>query len=136
MPAKEYLNRARDISQQIKVLKKRIEELRALERSIPGPNYDQIVVDRTRSYEAPFVKYIFKRMEAEEKLKELEEELIEVKNEIAVSISELECPIQQRLLRLRYLDFMTWTDISKAMNYGLDNIYRLHRESLLRIKYE
>ena len=133
MTVKEYLSRALEIKKKIKLLYQRIAELRALESSVPGVNYDQEVVDRTRSLEAPFVKYIFKRIETEEIVKAEEAKLIEVKKEIASTISEVESPVHQQLLRLRYLDFETWSDISGIMGYTKDNVYKLHRQALEKI---
>lgn len=133
MTAKEYLNRARELNYKIKLLYNRIDELKALEASVPGCNFDAVVVDKTRDLEAPFVKYIYKRMETEELVKKEEARLIEVTNEIASTISEVESPTHQQLLRLRYLDFMTWNDIASEMGYSLDNVYKLHRQSLKKI---
>lgn len=133
MTAKEFLNRARQLTHQIKLLYNRIEELKALETSIPGPNYDQEVVDKSRSLEAPFLKYLYKRIETEELVKAEEERLVGVLQEIGSVIAEVENPTHQQLLRLRYLDFFNWNDIASEMGYSKDNVYKLHRQALEKI---
>ena len=133
MTAKEFLNRARQLTHKIKLLYNRIEELKALETSIPGPNYDQEVVDKSRSLEAPFLKYLYKRIETEELVKAEEERLVGVLQEIGSVIAEVENPTHQQLLRLRYLDFFNWNDIASEMGYSKDNVYKLHRQALEKI---
>lgn len=56
--------------------------------------------------------------------------LVDLKAEIysvVQSIENVEC---RTLLELRYLSFMRWEEIAVQLNYGMENIYRLHRKAL------
>ena len=66
--------------------------------SIPGPCYDKIGTNPSPNFDAPFVKWIYRRIDAEAELKELEENATKVKMEIEDSISKLNDPDMERIL--------------------------------------
>ncbi len=58
--------------------------------SIFSPCFDEPFVDYTPSYEAPFVRWLFKKAEAEEELAELEKKAIKIKLELESVIATVE----------------------------------------------
>ena len=60
--------------------------------------------------------------------------LVDLKREIVRVICSVDNPEYQTLLEKRYLCFMSWEQIAVEMNYGIDNIFRLHRKALAEVK--
>ncbi len=56
--------------------------------------------------------------------------LVDLKQEIVAVIKAVNNYEYQMLLELRYLCFKTWEQIAVEMNYGIDNIYKLHTKAL------
>ncbi len=59
--------------------------------------------------------------------------LVDLKAEIysvVQAINNVEC---RTLLELRYLSFMRWEEIAVKLNYGMENVYRLHRKALAMV---
>ncbi len=56
--------------------------------------------------------------------------LVDLKAEIYSVIRAIDNVECQTLLELRYLSFMRWEEIAVQLNYGMENIYRLHRKAL------
>ena len=66
-----------------------------------------------------------------EEVKKLKSKL----RKIETAISALEDIKQRRVLSFRYLDGMSYTDISERMHYSLERIYQLHREAIKNLKF-
>lgn len=56
--------------------------------------------------------------------------LVDLKAEIYSVIRAIDNVECQTLLELRYLSFMRWEEIAVELNYGMENVYRLHRKAL------
>ena len=69
MKAKKYLQQIQRLSNHIERLKDEAREYERLANSVPGQTFDRERVDCTRNLEAPFVKWIYKKIEKEEPLK-------------------------------------------------------------------
>ena len=130
----EYLSRAHWIKVKIEKLKTLLEEYRMKAGSIPGPNYDREIVDHTRNLEAPFVKWIYKSIETEEKIKKLEEELPKVEGEIIDLIDTLQNLDYRLVLVYRYLNWMSWDEIAHKMYYSNPTIRRWHSLAIEELK--
>jgi len=59
--------------------------------------------------------------------------LIETEKHIALTIEQIKDTDCQYVLSQRYLSFKTWPEIADSMNYGLDNVYRIHRKALSQV---
>ena len=57
-------------------------------------------------------------------------ELVDLKKEIMDSIKGVADPELQLILELRYLNYMSWEQIAAELGFGIDNVFRLHREAL------
>ena len=49
-------------------------------------------------------------------------------------IKAVESTELQTVLELRYLSYMRWEEIAIELGYGIDNVFRLHRNALDEIK--
>ena len=95
MTNKEFLQKPMRIQKRIDALILQKQSFEELANSIPGGNYDQPVVQKTRSQQAPFIKWIDKIMEVEKKIDELTAEYEKAKEEVLAAIYELSNPDYQ-----------------------------------------
>lgn len=59
--------------------------------------------------------------------------LVNLKVEIYSVVQAIENVECRTLLELRYLSFMRWEEIAVKLNYGIENVYRLHRKALAMV---
>ena len=57
-------------------------------------------------------------------------ELVDLKKETMDCIKQVDDPELQRILELRYLNYVGWEQIAGDLGYGIDNVFRLHRKAL------
>jgi len=126
MTAKEYLSRYHKMVTQIKSMKLEVVEFKRLANSLPSMNFDSIRVDETKKHEAPFIKWIDKIIDKELHIRKLEERLPIVKSEIIQTIDSLENPDLKRLLIFRYIDSLSWNEISNQMFVSTSTLKRRH----------
>lgn len=145
MTAKEYLSKGRELYFKIKNHELIIENLKRLEQSIPTPQFDQEVVDHTRSFKAPFEKWIIMRIDWENTVKKEKEKLVKIQKEVAEVIMRIDDISYQSILMLRYVEFKNWTDIATELSFSNSYVYKLHGKALLlltipkedsRVEYE
>lgn len=117
--------------------KARLEELIVhydrMSLSVPGPNYDREVVDGTKSHDAPFVKWVYKKIEAEEVLKNVILRIDEKKRELDDTLDAIDDEMAM-VIRYRYIIKEDWDDIAKHMNYAISTVYKLHAKGLDMLK--
>lgn len=128
MKARDYLGQAFRLDQRIN---SKIEQVRSLNdlaakctstiTGMPGnPNKGKDSIG----------DIIAKIVDLQEEINRDIDALVDLKAEIYSvirAINNVEC---QTLLELRYLSFMRWEEIAVQLNYGMENIYRLHRKAL------
>ena len=56
--------------------------------------------------------------------------LVELKKDIIRRVKAVESAELQTILELRYLSYMRWEEIAIELGYGIDNVFRLHRNAL------
>ena len=59
--------------------------------------------------------------------------LVDLKREIVSVIKSIENLEYQTLLEKRYLCFLPWEQIAVDMNYGIDNVFKLHKKALAQV---
>lgn len=114
--------------------KELIDYYEQMSHTLGGSDYSHERVDCTRNLEAPYVRWIFKRIEAEEKLKEMESALVVKVDELATLIDQLENVDYKKILTYRYVLDTDWYDMPSVLNYSSSTIYRLHRLALIELK--
>ena len=132
MTTKTYLGQARFLDMRIKSKIQQIDSLRELATSCTAvlsdmpknPNLGSSKVERC----------VLKIIEVQEGLKDDINELVELKKDIIRRIKAVESTELQTILELRYLSYMRWEEIAIELGYGIDNVFRLHRNALDEIK--
>lgn len=130
MDVKEYLCRYHETEEKIQKLQQIVAEYLRLANTIPGVNLDQIRVDGTRKLDAPFEKWILRALDDELLIEELKRQLPRIKCEIISLIDELEDKEYKMVLIHRYIDWLSWTDISQKLYYSPSKIRRTHDKAL------
>lgn len=133
MDVKEYLCRYHVTEEKILKLQQIVAEYLRLANTIPGVNLDQIRVDGTRRLDAPFEKWILKALDDELLIEELKKQLPLIKCEIISLIDELEEKEYKMILIHRYIDWLSWTEISQKLYYSSSKIRRMHDKALEEI---
>ena len=130
MDAKGYLSRYHYLEIDIKHMQDEVAEYKRLANSIPGMSFDSIRVDGTKTHDAPFTKWIYTAMEKELQLADLIKRLQTVKCEIISVIDELEDAELKRLLIYRYIDWLSWNEISHNLFVSISTVKRWHKIAL------
>lgn len=134
MTNKEFLQKPMRIQKRIDALILQKQSFEELANSIPSGNYDQPVVQKTRSQQAPFLKWIDKIMEVEKKIDELTVEYEKAKEEVLAAIYQLPNTDYQNILIMRYLNDYSWQTICTKMYVSLTTAKRWHWDALNSIK--
>lgn len=131
MTVKEYLQQTDAINKHIHSLEVDLEEMRELSISVSSMRYDQERVqggEETKN--APFVRNLEKIFEVEQKIERTKEELLYLKLEINEKIDLLESVDERALLRARYVNGKSWSEIAKQLGYCTRTIHRIHSNAL------
>ena len=135
MTAKEYLCRYHNLLEKVQKKKEYIAFCHERAGSIPGPQYGERINNPSPSYEAPFVKWIYRGIEAEDELKELEAKAELVKQEIETAISKIEDETLQMILIYRYIDWLSWLEISNKVFWSIATVKRKHEMAIEMLKF-
>ena len=135
MTSKEFLQRPMRLRWRIDSLKLQKEQYEELANSIPGGNYDKPVVQKTRSNEAPFIKWIDKIMDIEKKIESMEAEYETAKAAVVKAIEKLPNPDHQTILIMRYLNEYSWADICDKLYISLSTAKRWHWDAINSLEY-
>ena len=73
---------------------------------------------------------IIKIIDLENEINQDMMKLVELKKDIIRRINAVESAELQTILELRYLSYMRWEEIAIELGYGIDNVFRLHRNAL------
>ncbi len=136
MTSKEFLQRPMRLRWRIDALKLQKEQYEELANSIPGGNYDKPVVQKTRSNEAPFIKWIDKIMDIEKKIESMETEYETAKAAVVTAIEKLPNPDYQTILIMRYLNEYSWADICDKLYISLSTAKRWHWDAINSLEYD
>lgn len=98
--------------------------------SLGGIDYSKEPIDCSRNLEAPFVKWVYKKIEAEEVLKQLEKELKDTLAIFSLELESLEEPDYRKVLSYRYVLNKSWNEIGKIMFLSRASLYRLQENAL------
>ena len=131
MTVKEYLQQGYRIDQRINSKIAQVTNLRELATKAKATLSDMPgnATPNTHRMEDIIVKMIDLETEINADI----DSLVDLKAEMVAVIKNVKNPELQTLLELRYLCFKTWEQIAVEMNYGIENIYRLHREAIKKI---
>ena len=134
MTAKEYLSQAYRIDQRIN---SKIEQVRSLHElaskatltlsdgpRCASPNYQTMETT------------IAKMVDLEREINDEIDTLVDLKRAMVSIISQVDNTEQKMLLELRYLCYKQWGHIAQEMDYGIDNVYKLHGNALKSVSQQ
>lgn len=131
MRAKEYLNQAYRLDQRIDA---KIAQVAALnELAIKCTATITGMPHSPNKGDSRMADVVGKIVDLQAEINRDIDRLVDLKREIVRVIKAVDNPEYQTLLEKRYLCFMTWEQIAVEMNYGIDNIFRLHRKALAQV---
>ena len=130
MDKKEFLGRYHNLLEKIESKKNYIAFCAERARSVSSPCFSEPRVDHTPSYEAPFVRWIYKGIEAEEELEKLEKEAGFVRMEIEKAINTIQDEELQMVLTYRYIDWLTWDEICGRIYCSISSVKRKHEKAI------
>ncbi len=128
MTAKEYLSQAYRLDQRIDSKIEQVASLNDLATkcttTISGMPHNP---SRSTS---PMADTIDKIIDLQAEINRDIDALVDLKREIMTVVKAVDNPEYQTLLEKRYLCFLHWEQIAVDMNYGIDNIFKLHKKAL------
>ena len=132
MTAKEYLNQAYRLDQRIN---SKIAQVSALnDLAVKCTSTITGMPHNPSKSVSPMENAITKIIDLQNEINLDIDKLVELKAEIVGVIEAVENNEYKTLLEKRYLCFMNWEHIAVDMGYGIDNIYRLHRTALKKVR--
>lgn len=130
----EKLKDIQTLRYKIKKQEELIEYYETMARSVGGCDFSTERVDCSRNLEAPFVKWIIKKLDAEDKLKEMNVMLEKKIDEMMSVVEKIENIDYRKIITYRYLLFKEWFQISKSLCLSLSSVYRFHRIALKELE--
>ena len=124
MTSKEYLESIGKLERKISAMKLRSQEYDRLSLSLPSQDFSRERVQTSPNLEAPFVKWVMKKVDLDRQIEEYEKNLKNLKAEALLKIEELENEDYKNVLVMRYLKYMSWDDISKALYISVSTVKR------------
>lgn len=131
-----YLCRYHNLIEKIEKKKEYIAFCNERAGSIPGPSYGERLNNPSPSHEAPFVKWVYRAIDAEGELKRLEEKATNARQEIETSIAGLEDETLQMILIYRYIDWLTWSEIAVRVYYSDKTVRRKHDLAIELLEFD
>lgn len=125
---KEYIETKREI----KIIEEKIEYLESKKTSIKS-----IIIDDMPKPEPEQDRLGQLLGEIEELIdiyNEKQSNLIKQQMKIEKCIDKLDNALERNIMRLRYLESMKWEKICVEVNYSWENVHRIHRKILSKIK--
>lgn len=129
MTAKEYLNQAYRLNERINCDISELEDLRDMSSRISSCNFEERF-SGTRSTEPPFVRYLGKIVEMEQKINAEIDLLVDLKAEIRTAVEQVENINERLVLQYRYIEGMTWERIAERLFADRSTVIRWHRKAL------
>lgn len=121
---KEILYKPSRLKKQLHHLYLRKEEIEIFADSIPGPNYDKPITGGTRNLNAPFIKWLDKIEEINQKIKEVEDDLSKTVESILTYISKISNSDYQDVLILYFINGMSLSQISNKIFVSIKTVKR------------
>ncbi|MDR1364888.1 MAG: DUF1492 domain-containing protein [Oscillospiraceae bacterium] len=132
--AKEFLSKAYLIDKRINSKVEQILKLREL-----ATKANSVLSDMPPNSTRNFKKMedaIVKILSLENEISEDIKYLAGLKQDIVKAIKEIKNIKYQTILEMRYLCFKTWEQIAVDLNYGIDNVFRIHKKALKKVNFK
>lgn len=132
MNAREYLRQARFLDTQLNTKLQQVESLHGLATKATSTLSDMpgSPTRNTHRMEEIIIKILMLENEINEDIAAL----VDLKNEILGVIKAVDDEELRIILEKRYLNYEAWTDIADDLCVGVDNVYKLHKKALQKVK--
>lgn len=130
MTAKEYLKRAYRLNEMIDSKTREIADLRKTCTDLQATDYTKDRVLSSPKGSASYTAIIDKIIDLENEINAEIDMLVDVRKEIRETIERVDNADEKLLLRYRYINFLSWVQISDCMNYEIRQIHRIHKSAL------
>ena len=129
---KEYLAGYRKACKKIESLKEQLESLLEIEQSVRSQQLLDMPKGSNRHQDLSDLMVKLEDLQAQ--IADAIMESCKIKLEIEEMLWKLEDPEEARVLRFRYIYFMTGKEISSTMSYSPRQIWRLHDNAIKNLK--
>ena len=128
MTAKEYLQQYRHIQREIEDIDRRMVQIRLKYAAPSAINYSDM--PKAHNSEHDLSDYIVKMDELTDYMISKYTRLRGIEVDIYMRVDRMENQKERELLRYRYIDGMTWTEIADALDTTERNVYFIHGRAL------
>jgi len=129
MTAIEYLSQARRLDDIINCRLRELEYWREMSCRISGGSLEQRC-NPNRPAKAPFERCLYMIDEIERDIDKKVKALAELRSNINKAVDNMENQDERILLRCRYLENRSWTEISGLLNVSKRTVHRIHRSAV------
>lgn len=129
---KEELKEYVETKREIKIIEEKIECLESKKTSIKSMIIDDM--PKPEPEQDRLGELIGEIEELIELYNEKQIKLMKQQIEIEKCIDKLDSSLERNIMRLRYLESMKWEKICVEVNYSWENVHRIHRKILSKIK--
>lgn len=132
MTTKEFLNMAYMLDKRINAKQKEVDSLRSLAYGVSSPSFEERYKS-TKNTNAPYVHYVEKIMAMEDAINSEIDSLVDLKAEIGAAIAGVKDINQCLVLRYRYIECMTWKQVSAALCIDERTARRWHKKAIDKV---
>lgn len=126
MTSKEFLQQAYRLNELIQSDLNELEKLKELTASLAENRAQGCYRAKTGS-----IVCIQEKIQLlEEQINQEIEEFLSLKQNIRTCITQLRSQNEQLVLRLRYIEFLTWEEVAERISYSIKQAYRIHQSAL------
>lgn len=129
---KEYLTGYRKACKRIESLKEQLESLREIKQSVRSQQLSDMPTGSNHHRDLSDLMVKLEDLQAQ--IADAITDSCKIKLEIEEALWKLEDPEEARVLRFRYIYFMTWEEISETMNYSNRQIHYIHKNAIKNLK--
>ena len=130
MTPKQYLRQAYRLNELINSHIREVEQLRLLSTSVPSTDFSKERVQGGKLPGDRISNIIAKIVDLEKQINDEIDLFVDLKKEIHDAVDNVKNVNEQLVLRYRYIEFLTWEQISERMNYSIMQVHRIHSNAL------
>ncbi len=134
MTPKEFLRQSHRLNDLINSNLEELSSLREMATNISAQTFERDKLSGAGYVTSRIEEIIVKVCDYELLVNNEIDKFIDLKQDIRAAIVDVIDPDQQCLLRLRYLECLSWEDVQKKMKLSETQIHRLHSEALLKVR--
>ncbi len=133
MKVKEYLSQALWLDQKINSKLEQLETLRALATKVTAKLAEEKVSGGNNT-KGHMENAVVKIVDLEKEINEDIDRLVDIKTEIMDTISQVDDPVCQLLLWMRYVSGKTWEEVAWELDYNDRTVFKIHGRALKKIE--